>query len=285
MTEREDELEIMRETDRELQELLDHELHETSPDGMEWWCLRIESSPVLECFLKLMRRIWCCLKKRQRLLHSSPFSQKQYDEYTQSEDTIRTTILVLEIILRQDDPDLIELGFDTFEKLVGSMFRSMFRVENGEKIMTTFDQFRKCRGYMVMTRYRGRHQMSMTVWERRMRSGSEETAVQEHALIVRNPFLARQQRVSNLAVRLHSFAASAIAKPFVVCSPFPRMEQILEREIAKGQISKAVALSQINDECVAYGSVICLVNDAKLGSLWRLDGRAQKRGQNVHDKN
>lgn len=111
--------------------------------------------------------------------------------------------------------------------------------------------------------------MTMTAWVRTMFDiGSlSEVEVQEHALIVRNPDN-QQRRFPNMSLKMHSFAACVIAKPYVVAHPYKKMLDILRKAVSQGKATLASHLHQIPGTFKAFGSSIILQNDYKLKDIW-----------------
>lgn len=85
---------------------------------------------------------------------------------------------------------------------------------------------RGCEGYMMLIRNPVNEiLMSMTVWN----TSDSSQKSQEHALIMKN-FFATKSTIRfdpQLSILMHSYAAFAVRKPVIYCSPFPKMENIL----------------------------------------------------------
>jgi hypothetical protein len=241
--------------------LLDAAPHRADEDDIGWWCLRVSPRPtaetvaILRCFIRFLRTTLSLFLKETT-------ARDGVQEY---EETIRSTILVLELVVDEPHPDISYLGWFSGS----SVFRSIdLRRPSAQKRSG-------CNGFLVLARRDGRHLMSMTVWERVMirLSDRKKIVVQEHALIVKNPLLAPQQNVRGLAMRMHSFAADSIRKEIVVCSPYRAMAIILERYLENETIDRAEYLERgFDDPCKAFGSAYRIVNNEKLRSLWRIGG-------------
>jgi len=247
------------EIERRLGALLQPVEHATDSKGMEWWCLPLSPPPedphlreILATFERLVR--WMI-----RLVEKTDVSKKGKEE---SLDTLYSTILILRISLRQLPDDVSQFVIRN---------TSIFQSISMDTIQQSVQRRRVCRGFLVLARYRDRHVMSMTVWERTLITTiGEPIECQEHALIVRNPFPA-QQRMSNISMRMHSFAADAVKKPVVVCDPYYIMAGILEKQIKNGTIDRFDRpLSSIpGDPCLAFGQSFQIVNDEKLKGFWK----------------
>lgn len=231
--------------------------HATDEEGVRWWCLPISPEPAVEplrCFLDLLRAtLSLFLTKHQQ--------KKGWVEY---EETMRSTILVLELALGER-PDLSYFGWFGGS----SVFRS---ISLRRPIAQTVQKRRGCRGHLLLAARNGRCLMSMTAWERVMTAveDGKTVTVQEHALIVKNPLLAPSQNIRGLAMRMHSFAADTLRREIVVCSPYLAMARILEDHLENETIDRAGYLEdRLDDPCVAFGAAYRIVNNEKLRSVWR----------------
>ncbi|NDE13530.1 hypothetical protein EBZ80_01190 [bacterium] len=232
--------------------------HATDAESLRWWCLPLSPKPaeeILRVFLDLMHATLA-------LFLEETVVRRGRQEY---EETLRHTILVLELALRLPHPDLSYFGW--FRG--ASVFRS---IDLRRPIAQSIQRRSGCAGYLVLVRRDGRCLMSMTVWERVMTRSDDgrRVKVQEHALIVKNPLLTSRQDVRGLAMRMHSFAAEAVKKEIVVCSPYRVMAIILERHLEDETIDRADYLeADLNDPCEAFGAAYRIINNEKLRSLWR----------------
>lgn len=186
-----------------------------------------------------------------------PYSLSGYEEY---KNTLNSTVFILQTMLGII-PEKDRLSRNT------SRFNT---IRINELYQSDLQKRRKCQGFLLLARASGRVVMSVTVWLKNMFDIIREknVRVQEHALIVRNPY-GVSARYPNLSLKMHSFAASVIGEPFVVCQPYRKMGQILKKAVFQEKLDSVTYLRQIADPCSAFGSSFQFVNDNRLQRIWK----------------
>ena len=251
-------------------ELLRHfneeRFHGTDACGIDWWCIPLfPLKPGNEVLLRSLKNLLCAVYIEHKHKKSDHTGEKEEETFV----LLRQTIALLQVTLGERMMDLMILyeidccGMNLLEPNVS---------EYGYGYIS-----KECIGHLLLAFSGKEYAMSMTAWERKMLKVKPEinVQVQEHALILKNPSLPRKPATGHLAMRMHSFAAEKINKPFVVCNPLKKMEQIMNAQVQKAKITgKEILyvephLFPVKNPCVVFGSTVQFVNSDDLKGLWR----------------
>lgn len=211
-------------------------------DGIEWICI-----PLVEKNRSILEMVIRFLEETVKYLPSSLPGLQEY------ENTLNSTIFILQTML----------GISPNKSILRNNSSRFITIRpNSFLYQSDLRQRKKCDGYLVWARWQKKVVMSMTVWKKTMFDvmTKKNVRVQEHALIVRNPYIESKTHLRNISLKMHSFAANMIHQPFIVCHPYKKMGQILKKALKQNIIHNA-HLQQIGDRCTAFGSSFQFIND------------------------